>query len=622
MEKKEPIAKNVSSGAEKVEAVAKETEKKQPVKKTPTKKKVAKKNVAKKKSIARQKAEKEKARAEKRVQLALAKEKRKQVKEERKAARKWARDRMKEEREERREKMREARQVRKQQQKEEREKREATRRERREVLRGETKKQREARKAKERAKRRAEREKERERAYALKLERRDARLKKREQRLQERERNRGNRTPGFGGWLAAVISLGAVCLTLSAVVTYGAVNLAGMTRGMEAGYRGTLYEFVGSMDDMDEGLAKARISASEEEQGRLLRNILVEARVAETALEKLPLSDSQDGNLTAFINRTAMTANYMLDKLSSGTPLSERDMQTIETLYEKSHEVRAILDELSYTMNKKDMRSWMKEDKKCRMYDAFERADGVTKAEPYEELLPPQTREGGITTDQAEELCRSFFNDYSIKKIEYVGETLARGYKAYNFVMHDKDDVRLFAEISSDGKLVGFDYYKSCQKSNFDNEHALVIAKEFLSSVGYEDMTLVFSSEEGTNVDFDFVYETNGVEYKADKIQVKVCKERGIVTAMNASRYISFHRVREDWKSTISMEQAQGKLNEKLNVLSAKKVVLPSRGKEISAYEFICSYNEEEFYVYVNAQTGEEEAIYLVEYSAQGKRLK
>ena len=59
----------------------------------------------------------------------------------------------------------------------------------------------------------------------------------------------------------------------------------------------------------------------------------------------------------------------------------------------------------------------------------------------------------------------------------------------------------------------------------------------------------------------------------------------------------------------INMETACGKLSEKLSVESARLAVVRTARGERVAYEFLCSYQDTFYYVYIDGETGDEIAI-------------
>lgn len=666
MNKKEnDIAKNPSSGAEKVENIgerarakadtaAETSGSKEPAAKSAAKTSSGKKTgagtrrtSASKGSASRASAEqKEKAAAKKRIDVALAREERKAKKAEMKAAQKAEKAARKEERKAKRSEKRLEMKARRLEMKakhreraalakEKRAERKAERMARKELLRNETAAQRVERIEKERADKLALKKQKREQAYNLKLEKRDARLKKREQKLKDKQHRRETRrTPGFRGWLAAVISLGVVTLALTAVVTLGAIDMR-QTGGIMTGeYRGTIYELVGIMENVDADLGKIRVSASPSQQSRLLTDLLVQARLAESSLERFPIDGQADANVTAFINRTASTSETLLDKIRTGGDLTESDAEKLEKLYETNRKIKEELSRLAVETTEKDMMEFMKAKKDNRIGEIFNRLENATLEEnrgdvPFQEAAAEQSETGDqtqseeISSSRAEELCRGYFKDYAIAETEYAGETVSRNLQAYNFVLRDEKGRRLFAQIAKKGgALISFDFYEDCSEKNFDLERAKSIADDYLSSQGYENMTAVWVDESGVTASFLYVCEADGTAYYPDSVKVKVCESRGMVVGLDATAYLKNHRSRSAANAGLSLGEAQEKLNKNLQVESSRLSVIPVGDQEIAAYEFLCTYGDETYFVYLDANTGEELRILNVLATMQGRSLR
>lgn len=50
--------------------------------------------------------------------------------------------------------------------------------------------------------------------------------------------------------------------------------------------------------------------------------------------------------------------------------------------------------------------------------------------------------------------------------------------------------------------------------------------------------------------------------------------------------------------------------------------LIPVDGEEVLAYEFLCNYGEEQYVIYLDANTGEEVQVYRVRESARGSYLR
>lgn len=462
---------------------------------------------------------------------------------------------------------------------------------------------------------------------------RRARLKKERK---EKRKNRQNHTDGKGGgngqapkrrknenggWIAAVVALGFTTLTLGGVVTAGAIDMKETKQGITTAYRGNLYELTSLIENVDGDLDRIRVSASPAQQQRILTDMLVQARLAESVMEKLPIDAQNNGNVTAFINRTAFTCEMLLGKLRKGETLNEKDEEILEKLYQTNHKVRGMMEEFIADLQDEDLSEYLKGKGDDKFSKAIQNVENATIEENRNPSFsaPPEVRAGAtpkdnetekISSAQAETLCRGYFSEYDVQKIRFDGETTSRRMQAYNFVLTDSKGVEIFAQLSTvDGQLVAFDYYEYCDKQNLDMDGAKSVAEQFLTKMGMENMTAVKASQTGATVTFTFCYELDGDLFYPDSVNVKVCEEKGVVVGYNASGYLRHHKQRTALKPALSMTTAKEKLHDKLSLEGSRVALINVKGRERVAYEFICSYGEDRYFVYIDGDTGEEISI-------------
>ena len=468
-------------------------------------------------------------------------------------------------------------------------------------------------------KRKLEREEQIRRRAHKKASRNQAASKRKAKRSQEKK-DRTNK--GYGGWIAAVVSLGVVSLALATTVTVGAMDLKATKDGAMTGYKSTMYELTGIMENVDDDLDRVRISESPAQQSRILTDLLVQTRLAELDLEKLPISLEQNRNVTEFINRTAMECERMLAKLRNGEELSARDYAILERLYKTNHTMKEEVNAFMEKMTDKDLKDYIK-DGIGSIADAMQNLDNLTleenraaheKREKGGREMPPPKKEtdgAGIDPTKAIELCKDYFTAYNIGEYNCVGETVTMGYSAYNIQGYDDAGTMLFAEVSQkDGTLLRFDYYEDCMQETFDRPNAERIAEEFLEKLGYDDLEVARAIDNGTTTDFTYVYEDDGVLYYPDEIHVKVCRTRGTVSGFDATDYLKNHRDRVEMNPKISMQAAADKLHDGLAMESATLCVVDTARGERLAYEFLCGYDGQTYFVYIDAENGGEIAIF------------
>lgn len=155
-------------------------------------------------------------------------------------------------------------------------------------------------------------------------------------------------------------------------------------------------------------------------------------------------------------------------------------------------------------------------------------------------------------------------------------------------------------------------------------EKACDIAKNFLKSIGYDNMKESYYFTDDGIVTVNFAYEKNDTIYYSDLIKVSVNMENGEIVSFDASGYIYNHRERKITNNLISLNEAQNKINGNLEILDVKKTVIPTKWKtERFCYEFHCKAKDgQEMLVYIDAKTGDEANILLLLYSDGGVLTK
>lgn len=588
--KKTEVATNVSSGAEKVEVI--------------------KEQVRASEASNEEKVKREEKAAQKRVKTALKEKQAKQTKAKDKSAAK------------------KQKQAEKQKRMEERRALQAKRMAERKALQEKRAAERKALREKRQA---AMEEKRRERAHA-KANRRQEQARAKARRAEKRKENRAKHhregRQNNSGWIAAVAVLGATTLGLATALTLGSVEMNKMQAGMHENYRSNAYELMEIIEHVDDDLDRVRIANTPEQQSRILTDLLVQMRLAELDLEKLPVSMQQEANISTFVNRTAKACEGMLAKLRNGGKLDENDKQMLQRFYQINAQIKQEIDGLTQNMDDESISEFIKKDK-GKMRDMLQKLDEMTMTENgklMEEMkakmhgagmqsnkpepTPNADKNAKIDTAQAEELCKTYFGEYGIQEFACVGETVTEREQAYNVQGYTENGTMLFAEIDyNNGQLVRFDFFEDCNEETFDYENAERIAMQFLQKLGYQDMQAMRLTPNGTDADFLFVYTKDDVAFYPDAVKVKVCRTRGLVTSFDACKYLKNHKDRTYPATKLSMQEAKNMLCDEVEVQSARLTVVQTLRGERPAYEFVCAYEDQRYLIYTDAETGAEIAI-------------
>ncbi|MDE6790260.1 MAG: germination protein YpeB [Clostridia bacterium] len=605
--------KTVKNSVEQDKTVKKDTKKSAKAVKSQKHVKGEKVRKAKKKRVMSEKrAQKLKQREEKRIARAKLAAEKKQARLERKLAHKEKRleriAALKEKRAERREK----------------------RKERRDMIKNESKQARRKRIESERKAKLAEKKAKRQAYLAEKKAKREHALKVRAEK--RAERNEKRHAPGFGGWLAAVISLGVTTLALGTVVTFGWLTMDNMQADMASGYTESLYELNSVIDNLDADLSRAKASSSASDRVRVLSDIAIESETAETILERFPLDMQMTEQMSSFINKMGDSAKQMLYTVANGGELTASQKKSLQYMYETNAKIKEELNTLVSTCDGKDLMQAMR-GKSSAIGDGFsviqnntfETPKGIQDG-PFSDSIKktnPKALKGQkeITAQTAEKLAKEYFKDYKVSEVKCTGEVTGEALTLYNVSLTTPDG-EMFVQLSKlGGKVVAFDSYKDCSDKNFSVDRCIAIAEDFLSSLKLTGLKAVWTSENGTTCNLNFAPVQGGTILYPDLIKVKVCEERGIVTGMEGLSYVLNHGERSLAKPSISEAQAKASVNGNMEIKSSRTALIPFDGEEVLCYEFVGTLDNNEYYVYVDAATGEEIEVLTIIGTAQGRAL-
>ncbi len=438
------------------------------------------------------------------------------------------------------------------------------------------------------------------------------------------------RAPGFAGWLAAVVVLGLAVIVLGTMLAFGIRNYNGAQSARADEAAQSLYELNALTDNLDANLSKARVASSAGDRARIFADIAVESELAESAIERLPVAGELTRGMTTFVNKVGQSARDMLETVADGGELSPSQRASIEYMYECNKKLKSFLNGVCADCDVKDVLAAL--GGSGRLFDDFGGYTDPAADVPREIYDGPfaENTEGAlakalegaeeITPARAEELAKKYFRDYKVKSAKCTGEAVSGKLVCYNVdVRTERGDV--FAQITKKGgKLAMFDSYKECRADNFSDENCIRIAEKFLNDAGYAGMKPVWVSTGGAVCNLNFVCEQDGAAVYPDMIKVKVCRERGMVTGIEALAYLLNHTQR----TLPAAKLSKGDILSSLGGYEADSIrlaVIPCRGGEKLAYECFIRYGGSEYYVYFDASTGTECGIFTVVNTAQGRNL-
>ena len=455
---------------------------------------------------------------------------------------------------------------------------------------------------------------------------------KQENRRRDRQRNK-DRNKGYGGWLAAVISLGIATLVLSSVLTFTFLMPSTEDNMLEAAYHKSFYDTVEQVDNIDLNLSKALATADSGAMQRYLVDTAINSELAENDIQQLPLQDESKHYTTKLINQIGDFTKYLNNKIINGESLSKSDYAALNGLYQANRTLKESLNKMMTTMGNDYAFSAMIDGGKSDMIiEGFSELQNLSVQYPeliydgpFSDGLMNREIKGlnGAEVDQAyaREQFAKLFAEYNPKDIKSMGETTAN-IECFNVEGTINGDAALAQFSKKGGKLIMYSYAGSCNEVRCDREQATLVAEKFLTDLGIKDMKPVWINLSNNLYTINFAYEKGGVIVYSDLIKVRVCAETEMVIGFEASTYYTNHTDRVIDKPTLSEKQAKSKISENISVDSVRLAVVPIGTKsEKLCYEIAGEYDGSTYYVYIDAISGRQVEMFKVIESTEGTLL-
>ena len=157
--------------------------------------------------------------------------------------------------------------------------------------------------------------------------------------------------------------------------------------------------------------------------------------------------------------------------------------------------------------------------------------------------------------------------------------------------------------------------------SSQQNVNGETIAEEFAKKLGVKNMFSVWTQKVGNVMYVNLAPIENKVIHYSDLIKVKVERSSGDIIGWEATNYATNHQSRI-FKSKISFAEAEKKINSILTIKERNYTIIPDKYVgEVSAYEFICTWQNYTYYIYINSETGAEANILRVISTTKGDLL-
>lgn len=405
-------------------------------------------------------------------------------------------------------------------------------------------------------------------------------------------------------WLLLVALAVAVALALWQFREAKAAEIT-----VRAGRERAYYSALDSLTNLEADLSKALVASGPGQHALLLGRVSSLAGAASENLSALPAAYGADESGLKFLGQTADYAQTLAAAAAEGRTLSETDVRQLSQLMQKSGELRRHLENgegFAYDAPSEEQKLSGIEYPSLLYDGPF--SDGVRQG------APRGLSGEEITSEQAVEAGRAFLGAARAQRAaDMKGPIPCWGVSA------EANGVTITLQVTRQGgKILWMAPETAGFETKLGMEACVARAREFLESHGFGEMEPSFTQQYDGLAVISFAAVQDGVTLYPDLVKAQVRMDTGEVVGLEANNYWMNHTERENLAPQVDEQQALRAVSGRLTVTGSRLCVIPvddglDSGKtEKLCWEFAGEWNGSRYFVYIDAETGEEEKVLKV----------
>ena len=420
---------------------------------------------------------------------------------------------------------------------------------------------------------------------------------------------------------------------------------------LQGQYSKNMYELISSVQNIRINLGKAAIVGSREQSIVVFEEIFRYSGTANDKLHSLPIEQSVVGDTSEFLTQVGDFCYTLAKATSEGKDLSDKEYEVIDELELQSYTLQESLNGVLSDINDGKVK-WGEIRKKSTSVFAKvgddivnEKFKGIQKqivqypaliydgpfSDNILEIKPKIMSQKEVSESEAVKVIENIFGKdksgkdqiESIENKAVQGKTRIPSYTFHvTFKGRDKSEGKTVIEISKNGgRIVYLLDNRSIGKPTIDINKAIQGGSEFIGKIGYKNMEPTYTLNYENTAVVSYVYNQGEVAIYPDQVKLKIALDDGSIIGIESEKFLVSHvEKRQIPTPKITVAKAQERVGKRLKINKISLAIIPTEtNKEVLCYEFLGSYKEKNFIVYINANTGYEQRIMEIIDTPNGK---
>lgn len=445
-------------------------------------------------------------------------------------------------------------------------------------------------------------------------------------------------------WIAP--SILSLLLIASVIWGYNQYTIrSGYEVALDNHYQQLFFDVKTHVDKVQTSLSKALLATTKERNVLLFSQIMSDAAQAKDKLAQMPLSHAETATTEKFLTQASDYSYFIIQKHLEGQDITPEQRAALKDIQLNTKAFNDELNTLASSLAEDNFLVGMANAGRLNRDNGGESQNSlftslvnldkeVAKAPeliydgPFADQMVNRKPVGlsgkNVDITQAQEAALKFVGNERTGEIQAFeeGENMNElRIPAYTFQIQNNKDRNMVTYVSvskQGGKVLNMTIPRGVNQKNLSVEEGLQKAQQFLEEKGFKNMEPNYNLRYDGTVLYNFVYTQDNVTIYPDLIKVKVALDTGEIVAFDASAYYLNHQDRK--LNQISMTEAQARKQVKTDfaIDSIRLALIPKGKNEVQCYEFKGKYDENDFIVYINAETGQEEQILQIIHNENG----
>ena len=432
----------------------------------------------------------------------------------------------------------------------------------------------------------------------------------------------------------APIALGLILLIVAGWFGFNQYTENNLMRNhLEAQYQRAFFSMAGHIRNVEVQLGKSLVSGSPNQNIVMFSDIWQQSYAAQTDLGQLPLFNLALLRTSTFLTQLGDFSYTLAKQNARGIPLTSEQTAMLEELHTQAGIISREISQVEQQINGPNFR-WHRlrqeiADREDELAEDLQ-ADGRLKAldkqmqefptliydGPFSDHMrdrKPSNLTGEVVTQEdAQNIVMEFLNmtekEYNVETVNRTDGVIA----AYSFDLRPTEGQEwVYLDVSqTGGHIVYYTNTRNVGEGGLTREDATERAEDFVHNLGHDRMIPSYSIVRGNIATIVLVNEQDDIIIYPEQVKVQVAMDNGDIIGYEASQYLMTSKDREIPQVTLTEEEAEEQINNRLTVENIRLAIIPTESlREVLTYEIRTKLGPDTYLIYINALTGIEERI-------------